>query len=168
MSDQYIGEIRTVPYTFAPVGWLFCDGSLQNISTYEALYALIGTTYGGDGQTTFGLPDFRGRVPMHQGPGFSPGSQPGSETVTLNANQLGLHSHPFYASNSNGTLDDPTGNYLAGSGMEGYYTADTSAVAALNVLSMLPSGGSGAHNNMMPFQCVNFIIATEGIYPTPA
>jgi microcystin-dependent protein len=170
MSDPFIGEIRIFAGNFAPNGWAFCDGQLLAISQYDALFSLLGTTYGGDGQSTFGLPDLRGRVPIHMGtgPGLSPhqmGSMGGSEQVTLTVNQLPSHSHTFSGTDSQATTPNPGGNVLAKStGMDLYF--DDAPTAALASTSLSSTGGSQPHPNLMPFQCVNFIIALFGIYPS--
>ena len=148
---------------FAPQNYAFCDGQLMAISQNDALFALIGTTYGGDGQTTFALPDLRGRLPVHQGSGFVIGQQAGTETVTLTTQQIPAHSHPVLADSNNGTTGDPQGNIIAGS-TAGYYS--TGAVAnQMGNQSVSPAGGSQPHDNMMPYLCVSFIIALFGIFP---
>lgn len=170
MSEAFIGEIRMFGGNFAPRGWAFCDGQLLAISENDALFSLLGTTYGGDGRTTFGLPDLRGRVPIHQGsgPGLSPrsmGSRFGSENETLTVNQLPSHSHPLQASSEPANSSNPQGQVLAEAGSDRVYRS-----AAPDV-SMAPTaisrvGGSQSHTNMMPFQCVNFIIALFGVFPS--
>lgn len=170
MSDQYIGEIRMAGFVFPPQGWALCDGQLLPISGNEVLFQLIGTTYGGDGQNSFAVPDLRSRVPIHQGNyagnTYVLGQNPGNETVTLNANQLGTHSHPLMASIATAHQAGPSGAYPAILATTFFYSADTSGtVVPLAGNSTASSGGNQPHNNLMPYQCVNFIIATEGIYP---
>src|ERR1700674_437779 len=126
MSSPFIGEIRMFAGNFAPVGWLFCDGSLQNISTFDTLFALIGTTYGGDGQSTFALPDLSGRVPIHQGPGFAQGQMGGEEKVTLTVAQLPAHGHSPQANSNPGTASSPAGSVWANSTLNQYSNAPPS------------------------------------------
>jgi microcystin-dependent protein len=172
MSTPYIGEIRIFAGNFAPLGWAFCNGQLMAVSQHDALFSLIGTIYGGDGQTTFALPDLRGRLPIHAGtgPGLSPralGSQGGSEQVSLTFNQMPSHGHePFQASTLRGNSANPGGAVLAESAQISPYAEDAPGVS-LNVNSISAAGGSQPHTNVMPFQCVNFIISLFGIYPSP-
>jgi microcystin-dependent protein len=171
MAQPYVGEIRMFAGNFAPLGWLFCDGSLQPISEYDTLFALIGTTYGGDGQSTFALPDLRGRVPIHQGqaPGTSSygmGESGGVESVTLTAQQIPSHSHTLIASNDAGTSSAPGGNVPARAVGNIYFGA---AISRQNLAgtAISATGGSQPHENMQPFLCVNFIISLFGIFPSP-
>ena len=163
MSTPYIGEIRMFGGNFPPVGWLFCDGQALPISQFDTLFALIGTTYGGDGVNTFNVPDLRGRIPIHTGPGFVQGQALGTETVTLNVPQLPAHSHSVLANSSPGTSNVSGAEYAADLNNPIYNSPDGTLMANTMVQS---TGGSQPHDNMMPFQCVNFIIATEGIFPT--
>jgi microcystin-dependent protein len=172
MGSPYVGEIRMFAGTFAPVGWAFCDGSLLSIAENEVLFVLIGTTYGGDGQTTFQLPDLRGRVPMHwgQGQGLSNrllGEYGGTESVTLTAAQLPVHTHPVLAQTGIGTQASPAGGVWAVSPVSTapLYSAGPPATA-MNAGAIAPSGGSQPHDNMIPFQAVNFIISLYGIFPS--
>lgn len=169
--DPFLGEVRMFGGTFAPVGWLFCNGQLLNISENDALFNLLGTTYGGDGQTTFGLPDLRGRTPIHmgQGPNLSPrnlGDRFGTETVTLTASQLPTHYHVVHAHKDKGTQTGPKDAvWAAASTGEKQYTQNspnTNMAASATTIA----GGGLPHDNMMPFQAVSFIIATSGIYPS--
>ncbi len=166
--DRFIGEIRMFGGNFAPNGWALCHGQLMAISENDALFNLIGTTYGGDGQTTFALPDLRGRVPIHQGqgPGLSRrvmGESLGSESVTLTPAQLPAHAHPIAATGT-ATLSSPNGTRYGDTGANGTYV-DTATNAQFAAQASASAGGSQPHDNMMPFQCVNFIIALEGIFP---
>ena len=175
MSEPFIGEIRMFAGNFPPRGWQFCQGQLLSIAQNTALFSILGTTYGGNGQTTFALPDLRGRYPMQpgQGPGLSPrtlGEQGGSETVTLLTNQMPAHTHSHVASGAQGDQVTPEGHFNA-------VLVDPNTQTPLNLYGGTPSttmnpasigaaGGSQPHNNMSPFLCVNFIIALEGIYPS--
>ena len=175
MAEAFIGEIRLVGFTFAPQGWALCDGQLLSIAQNTALFSLLGTTYGGNGQTTFALPDLRGRVPIHpgQGPGLSNyvlGEQSGSENVTLNTSQLPGHNHPLASSNQQGSSSDPSGyfpavlNDPAGTiAVNGYLASSNST---LNPAAIGVTGGNQPHSNIQPFLCVNFIICLQGIYPS--
>lgn len=174
MSDPYIGEVRMFGGNFAPVGWAFCNGGLLAISEYEALFNLLGTTYGGDGQTTFALPDLRGRLPIHAGtqpggPTYDLGQSAGSESVTLTSAQMPAHTHALLASQSPADGADPRGSLLAGSdSLNCYGPANPDKSSAMNPGFVGQTGGSQAHENMQPFLCVSFIIALEGIYPQPS
>lgn len=167
MSQPFIGEIRMAGFNFAPAGWATCDGQLVPISENDALFNLIGTTYGGDGQETFALPNLQGRVPVHQGNSYVLGELSGTEDVTLTVSQMPAHTHPMQATLDNATKSDPAGNIIARTGSFNLYLqgAPVQAMAATAVTS---SGGSQPHDNMMPFLVVNFIIALFGIYPTPS
>ena len=166
MSQPYIGEIRMFAGNFAPAGWMICEGQILPISENETLFNLIGTTYGGDGQSTFGLPDLRGRVPIHQGNVFVIGEQGGVEDVTLTVNQIPVHSHALFASGDLGNQLTTTGNLLSNSQGAIPYIED---VTTLNMSSsaITPVGGSQPHTNFQPYLCVNFIISVFGIFPTP-
>ena len=165
MSQPYYGEIRMFGGNFAPAGLMFCEGQLLPISEYETLFNLIGTTYGGDGQSTFALPDLRGRVPVHQGNGFILAEQGGVEEVTLTVNQIPAHSHSLLASGDLGNQLTTTGNLLSNSQGAIPYIED---VTTLNMSSsaITPVGGSQPHTNFQPYLCVNFIISLFGIYPS--
>lgn len=170
MSTPYIGEIRIFAGNFPPRGYQFCAGQLLPISQYSALFALIGTTYGGDGQTTFGLPDLRGRVPMHQGtgPGLTTrtlGQSFGTETVTLTSAQMPAHGHGVLCNNGTGVTNPANGFWAQTSGVSGY-GAPATANASVNAGSIGNSGGNQPHNNLMPLLSLNFIIALEGVFPS--
>lgn len=176
MATPYIGEIRITGFNFAPIDWAFCNGQLLSIASYEALYNLIGTTYGGDGVQTFGLPNLQSRVPIHwgTGPGLSTyviGQQAGTETVTLGIQQIPQHSHLVNVSSSVGTTGSPSnatyGQTNNGSGAAGYndfVAAAPNSVLANNAVAN--AGGSQPHSNIQPSLCVNFIIALYGVYPS--
>lgn len=165
MAQPYIGEIRIFAGNFAPAGWLFCEGQLVPISEYETLFNLIGTTYGGDGQDTFALPDLRGRVPIHQGNGYTLAQAGGVEQVTLSVQQVPAHVHPLLLSGEVGSSPDPAGNVLAASGSANVYRP-APAAAATAPQSLGAAGGSQPHDNMQPFLCVSHIISLYGIYPS--
>ena len=170
MSEPFVGEIRMFAGNFAPRGWAFCDGQLLAVSQNDALFSLLGTIYGGDGRTTFGLPDLRGRIPIHagSGPGLSPrrlGAKGGAEKVTLTVNQLPSHTHPMQASNNAATTPNPENNVLAETLTTTPYIQDTQTVN-LSANAVTSVGGSRSHTNLMPFLCIHFIIALFGIYPS--
>jgi microcystin-dependent protein len=151
---------------FAPAGWMFCEGQLLPISENETLFQLIGTTYGGDGESTFALPDLRGRIPMHQGNGFILAETGGAEEITLTVNQIPAHSHPLLASSSGGTLATPVNNLLAESVAINPYIEDQ-ANNNMNAAAVAAVGGSQPHTNFQPYLCINFIISLFGIFPSP-
>ena len=171
MSQPFVGEIRIFAGNFAPAGWAFCSGQLLPISENDTLFALIGTTYGGDGQNTFALPDLRGRLPLHNGTGpglssYTIGQSGGVENVTITAPQLPAHTHPALCSNGSGSN---TSNPQAGT----WSTADTASYSSGNrsgfmgtPITTTPAGGSQPHNNVGPFLCLDFIISLFGIFPS--
>lgn len=169
-QDNFIGQIMIVPYNFSPLGWHDCDGALMPISENEALFSLIGTTFGGDGQTTFALPDARGRVVVDDGtrPGFSTfnlGQKGGVENVTLTAPQLPSHTHIVNAANTVGTKEAATGALPANTGVLDKEYSDTAPNTTMSP-GMISSAGSGqAHNNIQPFVTLKCVIALYGIYP---
>jgi len=170
MSEPFVGEIRMFAGNFAPRGWAFCDGQLLAVSQNDALFSLLGTIYGGDGRTTFGLPDTRGRIPIHagHGPGLSErrlGSKGGAEKVTLTVNQLPSHTHPLQGSSEPATTPNPQDEVLGETITDRVYRADSADVNMANS-SITNTGGSRSHTNLMPFLCVHFIIALVGIYPS--
>ena len=168
MSEPYIGEIRMVGFNFAPENWALCDGSLLAISQNETLFNLIGTTYGGDGQTTFALPNLLGRVPVHvgtiQGMAFTIGLAGGTETVTLNSSQIPLHTHAPMAVSGGGTSNLPTNNAWA-EWTGAAYTVGTPG-AVMSTQATTSAGGGASHDNLMPFQVINFVISLFGVYPS--
>ncbi len=166
MAQPYVGEIRIFAGNFAPLGWEFCEGQLLPIEENEVLFQLIGTTYGGDGQNTFGLPDLRGRLPIHWGNGFNLADVGGVEQVTLSTAQLPVHTHPFLANNAAGTDAVPTNDVLAGSPNVNLFREATPGVH-LSPLAVGSVGGSQPHTNFQPYLCVDFIISMFGIFPTP-
>ena len=164
MSQPFVGEIRVFGGTFAPQGWAFCDGQLLAITQNETLFVLLGTTYGGDGQTTFALPDLRGRIPMHVGGGLVIGQSGGAEQVTLTSAQLPAHSHPLQATAADGTSADPTNNVWAESDARTFSTAAPDA--SMSASTLASAGGGQPHNNLMPFLGLSFIISLFGIFPS--
>ena len=164
MSEPFIGEIRLFGGNFAPQGWSFCNGSLLAISQNDALFNLIGTTYGGDGVNTFGLPDLRGRVPVQQGNGFVIGQSGGTETETLTTSQMPPHTHALHAFNGLGNEAAPGGNVPAASVARQYSSGLPQA--AMLPSAVLPVGGSQPHDNMLPFLAISFILSLFGIFPS--
>ena len=164
MSQPFIGEIRMFGGNFAPAGWAFCEGQLIPISENDALFTLIGTTYGGDGQETFALPDLRGRLPIHQGNGFVLGQNGGVETVTLSIQQIPSHNHAMVASKDQADqITGGNGIVATPPSLSMYFTAPPDT--ALNPNTMLPVGGSQPHDNFQPYLCIDFIISLFGIFP---
>lgn len=166
MAQPYVGEIRMFAGNFAPAGWHFCEGQLLPISENETLFQLIGTTYGGDGESTFALPDLRGRIPIHQGNGFILAETGGAESITLTVSQIPSHHHAMLASTGPGNLNTPGGNVTAESAAVKIYFADQPTVN-LNPSAVGPVGGHQPHDNFQPYLCVNFIISLFGIFPSP-
>jgi microcystin-dependent protein len=167
MAQPYVGEVRMFAGNFAPAGWMFCEGQLLPISENETLFQLIGTTYGGDGQSTFALPDLRGRIPVHQGNGFVLAQQGGAEEVTLTVNQIPGHTHAFTAvGGAKGGQISPAGNLPAQSFNVTPYINDV-PTGNFNANAVGSIGGSQPHTNFQPYLCINFIISLFGIFPSP-
>jgi microcystin-dependent protein len=176
MSDVFVGQIQAFGFNFAPVGWALCQGQLLNISSNAALFSLLGTTFGGNGQTTFGLPDLRGRVSNSQGQGlglanYAMGELAGTENVTLNLTQIPAHNHLIALNNSQGTSPTPSGNVPAGVSFARGQTppniyAGSSDGTTLKPTALSPAGGSLPHSNLQPYLTVNFCIALQGMYPS--
>ena len=166
MAQPYVGEIRMFAGNFAPVGWMFCEGQLLPISENETLFQLIGTTYGGDGQETFALPDLRGRIPIHQGNGFILAETGGAEEITLTVNQIPAHSHPLLASSVGAQQSNPQGLLLAATTGADIYSGDI-PLGNMSAQAIGPVGGSQPHTNFQPYLCVDFIISLFGIFPSP-
>lgn len=165
MSQPYVGEIRMFGGSFAPAGWAMCDGQLMPISQNDILFNLIGTTYGGDGQETFGIPDMQGRIPIHQGKGLIIGEKAGVETVTLTTQQLPVHNHAFLGSTTLATDANPGTLLVSQTRNYDLYTNDVGSIAmAPGVVSIV--GGSQPHENMQPYLVVTFIISLFGAFPT--
>lgn len=167
MSDPFIGEIRMFGGNFPPAGWAFCDGQTLVISQNDVLFALIGTTYGGDGQETFALPDLRGRVPIHQTQTHPIGERAGTEQVTLTQPQMPAHTHPLLGSTAPASpLALPAGSVLASNAASALY--DTNPTQSMSAAAVTVTGSSQPHDNMAPYLCISFIISLFGIFPTPA
>jgi microcystin-dependent protein len=166
MAQPYVGEIRMFGGNFAPAGWMFCEGQLLPISENETLFQLIGTTYGGDGESTFALPDLRGRIPIHTGNGFILAETGGVETVTLTVSQIPAHSHPLLASGDLGNQINTSGALTSNSNGALPYREDVTTVN-MNPSAIGSTGGSQPHNNFQPYLCVDFIISLFGIFPSP-
>jgi microcystin-dependent protein len=164
MAQPYVGEIRMFAGNFAIAGWMFCEGQLLPISEYETLFNLIGTTYGGDGQNTFALPDLRGRVPIHFGSGFTLAETGGVETVTLTSSQTPSHAHPLIAADTPGSHGTAKDGLLARGGA--YHQAGVEMPQLMAANSIASTGGSQPHNNFQPYLCVDFIISLYGIFPS--
>lgn len=184
ISDQYVGEIRMFAADYAPKGWMLCDGRILMSTEHPVLFSLIGKTYGGNGVTTFALPDFRGRVAVGAGAGVgltvrTAGDVGGTETVTLSVSNMPPHIHEFRATKADATKNTPVGGLFAKvvettqpQVIAGYSKQATSSALVLNVAALQPAFGNGvsavAHENMMPVLAINYIIATEGLYPAAA
>jgi microcystin-dependent protein len=164
MGTPYLGEIRMFAGNFAPVGWMFCEGQTLPIDEFDNLFNLIGTTYGGDGQETFLLPDLRGRVPLHNTGGFSIGQTGGAETVTLTSQQIPIHNHAMVVSTAAGSLNSPAGSVPASSPSVTLYVEDDPD-SNMAPQALAAAGGNQPHENFQPYLCVDFIIAVFGTYP---
>lgn len=173
MSNPYVGEIRMFGGNFAPAGWALCDGQLLAISENDTLFSLIGTTYGGDGQNTFALPNLQSRVPLHQGQGsglssYVIGQSGGVESVTLSTAQLPAHTHPALCSNGAGSnVSNPAGATWSTADTASYSSAARTGFMGTPPINSSTAGGSQPHDNMIPFLCINYIISLYGIYPSP-
>ncbi len=169
MSEPFLAEVRLVGFNFAPRGWAFCDGQILPINQNQSLYSLLGTTYGGDGRTSFALPDMRGRTPMHVGSSnggdsHKLGQKSGEETHTLSAGEMASHDHLLEASTTDGNNVNPTGLVLAKATVATY--TEPSNLEAMNVGAVSNVGGGRAHENMQPYLAVNFCIALKGLFPS--
>ena len=167
MAQPYVGEIRMFAGNFAPAGWMFCEGQLLPISENETLFQLIGTTYGGDGENSFALPDLRGRIPIHQGNGFTLAQTGGAEEVTLTVDQIPAHSHAWLVSTTSRSARAlQAAVCLRNSTSVDLYREDSAAVS-MNAAAITSTGGSQPHTNFQPYLCVDFIISLFGIFPSP-
>lgn len=167
MAQPYVGEIRMFAGNFAPAGWMFCEGQLLPISENETLFQLIGTTYGGDGESTFALPDLRGRIPIHQGNGFILAETGGAEEITLTVAQIAAHSQPLLASTNPGISSNAQGNVLSSSPSILMYIEGQAPDTNLSAATVGSVGGSQPHTNFQPYLCVDYIISLFGIFPSP-
>src|SRR5882762_6944014 len=165
MAEPFLSEIRIMSFNFAPKGWAMCNGQLLPINQNQALFSLLGTTFGGDGRVNFGLPDLRGRVPIHVGNGHTLGEKGGQQAHTLSIAELPTHVHTAVAAGAVGTIPTPAGAFLGQSTQKPYSPPDNNLVA-LNAASLATAGGSQAHLNMQPFLTLNFSIALQGIFPS--
>ena len=170
MSEPFLGQISIVGFNFAPKGWQFCNGQLLSIQQNQALFSLLGTTYGGNGQTTFALPNFQGRAPIHVGNGFTEGQVGGEQTHSLIVTEMPAHSHAATATLDQATSASPAGNLLSSKGRRGknvYGSVPANGEAVtLDPRAISSIGGQQAHDNMQPYLVVNFIIALQGIFPS--
>jgi microcystin-dependent protein len=164
VSSPYVGQLLLVGFNFAPAGWATCNGALQSIADNSGLFNLIGTTYGGDGQQTFGLPDLQGRITVHQGNGTTIGERAGVESVTLLTAQLPVHNHPMNATRTGGSQNSPTNAVFAVSGQTQVYSDQTPGTA-MNGAMIGQTGGNQPHDNMQPFLVCNWIISLFGVFP---
>jgi microcystin-dependent protein len=171
MPTPYIGECRPVGFNFAPLDWLMCQGQTLAIQEYQALFALIGTTYGGNGVTTFQLPDLQGRTPLHQGTSrsgqaFGIGQIAGSEQVTLTSQSMPTHNHKLVANGANGGSNSVQGNLLAGNNIQ-VYVSNPNPLRAFNPQAIRNQGGSVPHENLQPYLTITWVISLFGIFPSP-
>ncbi|PPC88968.1 MAG: phage tail protein [Methylobacter sp.] len=165
MSEPFVGEIRPFSFGYAPKGWLTCDGQILNISQFQALFSLLGTQYGGDGRTTFGLPDLRGRAGMDVSSTHLQGEKGGVESVSLTAQQMPMHSHSVNANSNAGNKASPEGNFWAVNS-NGYSLFSTAGAVTMAANAVGSAGGGQAHSNMQPYQVINYCIAIQGVYPS--
>lgn len=165
MAEPFLSEIRIFSFSFPPRGWAFCNGQLLPINQNQALFSLLGTTYGGNGQTNFALPDLRGRAPIHTGSGHTLGERAGAASQTLSINEMPQHTHIVNASSADGALATPVNNFW-GSHSERPYNTDTTNLVAMNAAGTTNIGGSQPHENRMPGLAMNFCIALQGIFPS--
>jgi len=167
MAQPYVGEIRMFAGNFAPAGWMFCEGQLLPISENETLFQLIGTTYGGDGESTFALPDLRGRTPIHQGNGFILAETGGAEEITLTVNQIPSHGHPMLGSTNVSQDTSPAGKIVGQAGGGAFPYIQDTPDSNLSPQAVVPVGGSQPHTNLQPYLCVGFIISLFVLFPSP-
>lgn len=165
MSEPFLSEIRMMSFNFAPRGWAMCNGQLMPINQNQALFSLLGTTYGGDGRTNFALPDLRGRVPIHTGNGHTLGERAGETAHTLILSEMPMHTHQLTATSDAGTRAVVPGNMLAKTANQLYHAPDSN-LAAMNPAAISNVGGTQAHENMMPFLAIMFCIALQGVFPS--
>jgi microcystin-dependent protein len=165
MGSPFLGEIKIITWNFAPQGWAFCNGQFLPINQNQALFSLLGTMYGGNGQTTFALPDFRGRAPVHVGSGFTQGQAFGQSAHTLTISEMPAHTHFVQVSNSDGTDANPTGGVILSKSVANSYGAAAN-LSPMNAATIGNTGGSQPHTNQQPYLVLNFIIALQGVFPS--
>ncbi len=165
MAEPFLGEVRAFPINFVPKGWAACDGQILPINQNQALYSLLGTVYGGDGRTTFALPNLKGRVPIHKGNGVTLGESAGESTHTLTTNEMPQHNHMVFASTNNPETANPQNQVWASPSVPSYAQLSGTAVN-MNVNALAHTGGSQAHNNMQPYEAMQYCIALTGIFPS--
>jgi microcystin-dependent protein len=163
MSEPFLAEVKIISWNFPPKGWAFCNGQLLPINQNQALFSILGTTYGGDGRTTFGLPNLQGRVPFHVGDGLSLGEVGGETAHTLNSSEMPAHNHVPSASNQTATQGSPSGNFWAAQNAAAYAA---SADTTMSPAALANTGGSQPHDNMSPYLVLNFVVALQGIFPS--
>jgi microcystin-dependent protein len=168
MSEPFLGEIKIISWNFPPKGWTFCNGQLLPINQNQALFSILGTTYGGDGRVNFGLPNLQGRIPLHVGNGIALGERGGEETHTLNISELVAHTHGIPATGNAGDVTSPKNAWPANAQPNQIYSAGQSPSqgVAMNPLMITTVGGSQAHENRQPYLVLNYIIALQGIFPS--
>jgi microcystin-dependent protein len=165
MSEPFMGEIKIIPWNYAPKGWALCNGQFLPINQNQALFSLLGTMYGGNGQTTFALPDFRGKVPMHVGADYTQGQRAGQATHTLTLSEMPAHIHFLQATNNVGTTPNPDNTVILAKSVANSYGLATN-LTTMNAGTVSNVGGSQAHENRQPYLVLNFIIALQGIFPS--
>jgi microcystin-dependent protein len=163
MSEPFLGEVKIISWNFPPKGWAYCNGQLLPINQNQALFSILGTTYGGDGRVNFGLPNLQGRTPMHVGNGIVLGQTGGETAHTLNISELAAHTHVPKGSSTQATLTSPAGNLW---GSDASSPFNTNSNTSMNPACVLPAGGSQPHENMSPYLVLNFIVALQGIFPS--
>jgi microcystin-dependent protein len=164
MAEPFLSEIRIFSFNFPPKGWAFCNGQFLPINQNQALFSLLGTTYGGNGQTTFALPNLRGRLPVHEGSGHTLGEAAGASAVTIDQQTMPQHLHFVGVNSGTGNANTPLGNFLAKAPANLY--SPPASLVAMNAGSVTNTGGSQAHTNLMPYLVLNFCIALQGIFPS--
>ena len=166
MSEPFLAEIRMVSFNFPPRGWAYCDGQILPINQNQSLYSLLGTMYGGDGRTSFALPDLRGRIPFHVGSGMTQGQKSGEETHSLTVHEMPGHKHVLQSSQSRGNTDDPANSMLAESAVGDIQYSSKAPDADMGAASIANTGGGQGHNNLPPYLAVTFVIALQGLFPS--